>query len=308
MYPVKSLPIVKSSLWGGTKILKYFNLINYNTNIAELWLLVLNDIEENMICDLSANLSFHNYLNKESSYNILGKRIERLGRFPFLIKFLCTEKDMSIQVHPDDIYAYKNGMVSGKEELWYILDCDRGAYIYYGLTTALSKQKLCFYSQNGTITRYLNKIPIKPGDVFVIPPGTIHSMSKGVIAYELQENSNQTFRLYDYDRNRNLNIQEAAEVAILEPVDTIYMQVKDKPDIIVKTDKFVFRKISIIKQKCILISEDSFHSIVCVKGKCIIKVDNMSFHIEAGDSWFMPAQKNIYTIIGCCEMLLAYLA
>ncbi len=137
--------------------------------------------------------------------------------FPLLVKFLFTSAKLSVQVHPGDAYAltHENGL--GKTEMWYILRADAGASIALGLTETLSRDRLAEAARSGEIERYLNWIPVQPGDVVYCPAGTIHSIGPGLALCEVQQNSDLTYRLYDFGRPRPLHVDQGVQVATLEP-------------------------------------------------------------------------------------------
>lgn len=153
----------------------------------------------------------------------LGTSLQSSGRLPILIKLIDAKEDLSVQVHPDDDYAgeHENGAM-GKSEMWYVLDAAAGADIVYGFRSRMSREMLLESLRNGTVEKYLQRIPVHRDDVFFVPAGKVHAIGAGALIAEIQENSNLTYRMYDYDRvdrngrRRPLHIEKAAEVAELE--------------------------------------------------------------------------------------------
>lgn len=139
------------------------------------------------------------------------------GELPLLVKYLFTSEPLSIQVHPDDAQARARGLARGKEECWYILDCDEGATLGIGLTRALSRADMRAAIADGSIEGLIHWRPVSPGDFFFIPAGTVHAIGAGITLVEIQQNADVTYRLYDYRRPRTLHLDEGLEVSRLSP-------------------------------------------------------------------------------------------
>lgn len=143
---------------------------------------------------------------------------------PLLVKKITAREALSVQVHPDDAYAKENEGSSGKTEMWYVLDCEPGAYLYYGLKHQISENEFKKRIQNGSITEVCKKVFVKKGDVFYIPAGVIHAIGKGITILEVQQSSNITYRIYDYQREdfnhqkRELHIKQASEISGFQPL------------------------------------------------------------------------------------------
>lgn len=155
---------------------------------------------------------------------VTGTHSRHYSQFPLLIKFIDAKDDLSIQVHPDDEYAMKNEGQYGKTEMWYIVDCEEGASLYYGFSREVSKAEFEERIKNKTLLEVLNKVEVHKGDVLFIEPGTIHAIGKGNLIAEIQENSNVTYRVYDYGRKdangkeRDLHIEKALQVTKRVPI------------------------------------------------------------------------------------------
>lgn len=155
---------------------------------------------------------------------VTGTHSRHYSQFPLLIKFIDAKDDLSIQVHPDDEYAMKNEGQYGKTEMWYIVDCEEGASLYYGFSREVSKEEFEERIKNKTLLEVLNKVEVHKGDVLFIEPGTIHAIGKGNLIAEIQENSNVTYRVYDYGRKdangkeRDLHIEKALQVTKRVPI------------------------------------------------------------------------------------------
>lgn len=138
---------------------------------------------------------------------------------PLLVKYIFTSERLSIQVHPDDTQAEARGLKRGKEEIWYIVDCEPGATLGIGLTEAMAPNQFRQAAENGTLERWIDWKPIKPGDCYFIPAGTVHAIGAGITLAEIQQNADVTFRLYDYGRPRDLHLDEGIAVSRLAPYD-----------------------------------------------------------------------------------------
>lgn len=234
----KLTPVLKSYIWGGT-ILKEFKDKNLDS-LSESWELSYLKDNESKIEDKNISEVF-----PLSSLNI-----KNFDEFPFLIKLIDASKKLSIQVHPDDKYAKINENSLGKEEMWVILDAKENSYIYYGLNKDLTKKELEDSLKKGTIIDNLNKVYVKKGDIFLIKPGTIHAINEGILLYELQESSNITYRLYDYDRvdkngkKRELHIKKALDVVSLNKQELVNLKNKE-----IDSKYFKFKEIILMKNE-----------------------------------------------------------
>mgnify|MGYP003265365269 FL=1 len=198
--PIAKLePAFKDNLWGGTKIRDvYGKKCDYDV-IGESWELSAHPDGQSRIAEgRYKGMLFNEYLNiigKEA----LGWKCQAQDRFPILIKFIDAKQALSIQIHPDDEYALENENEYGKNEMWYVVDSEPGSYLYCGLSRDASKEEILERINNNTITDILNKIEVKAGDVVMVKAGTIHAIGAGVFICEIQQNSNCTYRMYDYD-------------------------------------------------------------------------------------------------------------
>ena len=218
---VKLDPAFKDNLWGGTKLRTVFGKKCDYDVIGESWELSAHPDGQSRIADgRYKGMLFNDYLSiigKEA----LGWKCQAQDRFPVLIKFIDAKQALSIQIHPDDEYALENEGEYGKNEMWYVIDCEPGAYLYCGLSKDVSKEEIEERIANNTITEVLNRIDVKPGDVVMVKAGTIHAIGAGILICEIQQNSNSTYRMYDYDRRDKFgNPRELHVAKALDVVDT----------------------------------------------------------------------------------------
>lgn len=213
-YPIKVNPIFKEKIWGGRKLNRFFKL-PVNHKIGEVWFFADQELD----CSIVSNGAYKgmklNELLKKYSKEILGENVAKKfnGRYPLLFKYIDSEDKLSIQVHPDDAFARKNHLSSGKSEAWYILSSGKKSFIYLGFKNKLNKRDMLNSVLSGRIIKFLNKIKTKTGDGYYIPGGTIHSIGPSNIIFEIQQNTDITYRIFDWARqnleiSRELNLKD----------------------------------------------------------------------------------------------------
>lgn len=313
---IKCLPVFKDYLWGGEQMKNFYPNMNTPTPLAESWLLSANKDGESVVCggEYDGTL-FGEYLN-DIGKDALGKNATKFDFFPVLIKFIDAKLPLSIQVHPDDAYAMEHEKSYGKTEMWYIVDAAEDAFIYYGLSQDLSKQEFESSIKNNSLTNYLNKIPVKNGDCFFIPSGTIHAIGAGTLIAEVQQNSNITYRVYDYGRKdkdgntRELHIDKAVDVTTLTKLNMISQSLSNtEPDVedniqpLASCDYFNVERIIVDGHIELSVTDDSFQNLICVDGEATIKCENQTLSFSKGESIFIPAQDIKYELIGQAVLL-----
>ena len=200
MYTLKLKPALKDYLWGGTRLKTEYKMETNLEKVAEAW--VLSTHKDGAGIVLNGELEGKTLTEAVAAFgtDCLGENGKKFSYFPILIKLIDAKDDLSVQVHPDDEYALRVEGEYGKTEMWYIVDCEEGATLYYGFKEEISKEQFRAKIADNTITDVLNKVPVKKGDVFFIPSGTIHAIGKGILIAEIQQNSNTTYRVSDYGR------------------------------------------------------------------------------------------------------------
>ena len=215
---LKLKPSLKYNLWGGRRLMDEFHY-EYDGDIcAEAWVLSAHPDGPSVIANGSyAGKTLNEYIAKEG-FEVLGTNCRRFREFPILIKFIDARDDLSIQVHPSNGYALRNEGQYGKTEMWYVLDAEPGAFLYYGFKESISKEEFRERIENNTLVEVLNKVEVHKGDTLFIESGTLHAIGKGILIAEIQQNSNVTYRIYDYgriDKNgkpRDLHVEKALAV------------------------------------------------------------------------------------------------
>ena len=226
---------------------------------------------------------------------------------PILIKFIDADKDLSVQVHPDDEYAkeHEDGQ-RGKTEMWYVLDAAKDAKLIYGLNRDMTKEGMKSAIRSGTLNRYLQTVPVKKDDVFFVEAGTIHALGAGILVAEIQENSNLTYRLYDYDRTdrkgnkRELHIEKSLNVAKLksqseprQPLRVLKYRQGAASELLCRCRYFEVYRMLINterRQKVTYMADSmSYKVLLCVNGCGTISYENESMNFYKGDCIFVPA-------------------
>lgn len=316
-YPMKLQPCYKEYLWGGTKLKTEYGKLDAPQVCAESWELSCHPDGMSYVQNgCHANKSLKQVIDGDTA-GMLGVKYQG-NRFPFLVKLIDAEKDLSVQVHPADETANVAEGEQGKAEMWYIVDAKPQSFLYLGFSVRIEEAELRKRAEDGTICEVLNKVPVKSGDVFYILPGIIHAVGAGVTIAEIQQNSNTTFRVYDYRRKdssgnlRPLHIERAASVMSFEPI--VPGECRGKTVAIFSeftlTEMFsckYFRAYKLDIQSAATLSTggDTFHYFLCVDGEGCITCDGVSYPFRRGDSYFLPAGLGEYTVHGACRALLS---
>ena len=221
-HPFLLHPVAKDYLWGGTRLKDDFSKEVVADTVAETWeCSTLPDGESIAASGEWIGLPLNEILQAHPEY--LGEHAHGGAELPVLVKLIDAESDLSVQVHPSDEFAraHENGQ-NGKTEMWYVVDADPDARIAYGLHHAVSRERFLKAVEDGTVEKYLQMVPARKNDLFFIPPGTVHAIGAGCLIAEIQQSSNLTYRLYDYDRTdrngnkRPLHLEKGLAVATLE--------------------------------------------------------------------------------------------
>ena len=315
-YPIKMLPYTTDAIWGGTKLMTQWGKKTDKNIIAETWELSAHEKGNSVavngewagktLSEIVAQLP-----------NAAGKRSERFPFFPLLVKFIDSAQNLSIQVHPDNAYALQHEGQFGKAEMWYIADCEEGAGIYCGFKQKISKEEFEQRIRDNSLCEVLNFITVQKGDAFFIPAKTIHAICAGITIIEIQQNSNVTYRVFDYGRRgadgkpRDLHIRQALDVTKLDVYEkenfTRGMLLEQTLDYkhynLFKNEYFITDKYECIHKCTMDVLEDSFVSLTFISGSGRIQVDDYSVEFQFGDTFFVPAESGRLTVEGKCEFL-----
>ncbi|MCR5421520.1 MAG: class I mannose-6-phosphate isomerase [Lachnospiraceae bacterium] len=329
--PLLMSPTGKDYLWGGRRLNDEFEKNIDMYPLAETWECSTHPDGPSYVCGgefdgmkLAEVLKIHpEYMG--THFKISDKDREEDGSLkvdlPILIKFIDADKDLSVQVHPDDEYAgtYENGQ-RGKTEMWYVLDAAKDARLIYGLNRNMTRDSMRRAIEKGTLGRYLQTVPVKKDDVFFVEAGTIHALGEGVLVAEIQENSNLTYRLYDYDRvdkagnKRELHIEKSLEVARLDaqsepkqPLRVLKYRQGVASELLCRCKYFEVYRMLINterRQKVTYYADDmSFKVLLCVNGCGTVSYEGESLNFYKGDCIFVPARSVIMSLHGQAQFL-----
>ena len=312
MYILKLNPVFKDYLWGGTKLRDEYGFKSDLTKLAEGWMLSCHKDGENTI----ENGEFAGKTLTEvvkSNPDFLGENGKKFEYFPILIKIIDAKDDLSVQVHPDNEYAMRVENEYGKTECWYILDCEEGAELIYGFNREISSEEFKTRIADNTFLETVNKVKVKKGDLFFIEAGTLHAIGKGILLAEIQQNSNTTYRVYDYGRlgadgkPRDLHVAKAIDVTNCTPPtrstnpEGKLVEYEDySTQLLTKCDLFNVKKVSVKNIFDGIADEKSFVSVLVTDGNG--KIENID--IKKGDSLFIPANYGNFTISGNLEIII----
>ena len=219
--------------------------------------------------------------------------------FPVLTKFIDARENLSVQVHPDDAFAAKTEGQRGKTEMWYILEAAEGAGIYLGPEKAVTKKELSAAIQEDRLMPLLHFQPVKPGEAYLIPAGTLHAIGAGVVLYEIQENSDVTYRVYDYGRGRELHLEKAMAVVSTIPVALDCRLHSDADGVLISCPYFRVRHLIVRGSMILPLTRRSFLGLTVVEGNGSVS----ALPAEKGQSFFCPARDDNLSLAGNMEIL-----
>lgn len=316
MQPFRLNPVFKEYLWGGTKLITQFSKAFDGPVLAESWELCAHSAGSSVVADGPLQGKTLLELSESQGIALFGTALERFQSFPVMIKLIDAKKDLSVQVHPDDAFARRVENDSGKTEMWYILSAEPGAFLYFGFKRRLSREEFLKAAQDGSITESLNKVYVKPGDVLFIKAGTVHAIGAGILLAEIQQNSNTTYRVYDYHRTdaggkpRELHLEKAAEVADLNPCPakplppkTLWVQNGSELQRLAECPYFQACCLLLSGEAVLCADNRSFHSLLCVDGEAELCAGDYRAQLKKGDSYLLPAGTGEYRLEGRARLL-----
>lgn len=295
----KLYPEFKDNIWGGKKLINHYGKECQNDICAESWELSFHP-------DGPSRIASGELLASVITKDDLGKNADGFEMFPMMIKLIDAKDNLSVQVHPSDEYALKNENSYGKTEMWYIVEADEGAGIYLGFSRDVTKDEVEAAIADNSLSDLMNFFEVKSGDCFFIPSGTIHAIGTGCLIYEIQQNSNLTYRVYDYGRrDKNGNTRELHIDKALKVLDLSAYERSEQADELLGISKyFTARKITLTEEKKEFARDASgFRCVTVVKGGG--SLNNTPIH--QGDSYFIPATADGFTLSGNMTVILAEL-
>ncbi|MGF9713160.1 type I phosphomannose isomerase catalytic subunit [Paenibacillus naphthalenovorans] len=317
-YPLQCKPEFKERVWGG-RALERFGLELPEGRIGEGWM--IGDHPNGTTTVVNGELAGMGLDQIREKYGkvLFGSKgfSEKNGRFPLLIKLLDCQDDLSVQVHPNDHYERLPQGELGKTEMWYILDAKPGAKIIYGLKDGVNREQLAAAINENRIMDCLNEVTVQAGDSFYIPSGTVHALGAGILVAEIQQNSDSTYRLYDYDRlgldgkPRELHIEDSLNVIAYEGSGATYM----KTDLsasnewltLARSPFFVTDKGQVEGIWSLQTIPDSFVIHIICDGAGTIRWADGELPVKPGECYLLPANLGSYSLTGSMTVLRSYL-
>ena len=316
LYPLQFEPIFKYRIWGGNRLKDKLNKAITEDNIGESWEISAVKGDETLVKNGALKGYSLIQLIEEFQADFLGKSvIEKFGTdFPLLIKFIDAETPLSIQVHPSDELAKERHQSFGKNEMWYIMEANADAEIIVGFKEQITKEIYSQKVESNEILSVLNTIPVQKGDVFNIPTGRVHAIGAGTLLAEIQQTSDITYRIYDYNRveastgkPRELHTElavDAIDFEVIPDYKTPYEVVKNKLKPLVETPYFVSTIVKVeAEMQLDLSSIDSFVILMAVEGDCVAIYENIEYQIPYGSTLLLPNQMDSIMLQSTSEAL-----
>lgn len=317
MEPLFFDPIYKSIIWGGRNLEKIFNRSLPEGKIAESWEISSHGKDNSVIINGEfKGKNLNELLNKFGS-KLVGKKCSSKN-FPLLIKLIDANDKLSVQVHPDNEYAKIHDNDLGKTEMWYIIDAKPNAKLICGVKNGTTKKQFEEAIKSNTLNEYLNYVDVKKGDVIFIPSGTIHAILDGIVIAEIQQNSDTTYRVYDWGRvgkdgkPRELHIEKALDVINFEykgSVEKISAKKEEGFEYanLISCEFFNVDKIHVIDNYKDKTDGSTFFAYTCVEGSGKLKYKDNYFDIKGGTSFLIPADNLEFEITGNLQLLKSYI-
>lgn len=310
LYPLTFKPILKSVIWGGSQICPFKGITPTEEGVGESWELSHVDDNFSVVAEGElANKSLDELIKEYGKELVGGKVMERFGsRFPLLIKFIDARDNLSIQVHPDDELAKVRHNSFGKTEMWYVIKADKGASLYSGFSQQIDKEKYVKRVENNTIMDVLKKYDVSEGDVFFLPAGRVHAIGAGCFIAEIQQTSNITYRIYDYNRkDKNGNTRELHTELAKDAIDyTLYpdyrTHYKAHTNATVNLADCKYFTTNLIELDTVMVRDfeelDSFVVYICMEGSATLRDSNgYEIRIHQGQTALIPANNKTVAII-----------
>ena len=323
-------PVYKERIWGGQNLKSKLNKSDLpDGNIGESWEISAHKEGESVVAEGNFKGKSLSEIYRELGKEYFGARSENYSEFPLLIKFLDAVDDLSVQVHPDNDYARTHENSMGKEEIWYVIDADPGSKLVYGLKEGITRLQFESDIKNGSVADCLNYVDVKKDDIFFIPAGTVHAIGKGIQIAEIQQSSDITYRVFDYDRvdkngsKRQLHIEKS--------LDVINFEFENKPlveDVVENSEMFTVKSharsehfstdlIDLDSDTPVKyeLNHDSFEILICIEGSfeidsyeenCSDLEEGKSVRLQCGDTVLLTVEQK-YSIKGSGKLISAYI-
>lgn len=314
---MKLQPTGKDYLWGGTRLRDDYGKKIDITPLAETWECSVHPDGPSVVANGEfKGQTLSTVLKQHPEY--LGTKVKN-GELPVLVKFIDAKKDLSVQVHPDDEYAQEHEGDNGKTEMWYVIDADEGASLIYGFKHKMTEEILRKAVESGTLDKHLQKVEVHKGDTYYVRAGTVHGIGKGILIAEIQESSNVTYRVYDYDRvdkngqKRELHFDKAVQVMDMD----VAPDVKQNPrltkhypgcsrELLCRCKYFETERIQVSKGFSFSVREESFQVLMCLDGYGQVETmdaEQKPMRFSKGETLFLPAELGRCQVVGDATVL-----
>lgn len=317
-YPLQFEAIIKERIWGGTKLNTYLNKPIYSEIAGESWEISTVDGDVSIIANGPLEGKLLTDIIRENPEAVLGKKVHQQfgSQFPLLFKYLDAREDLSVQVHPNDELAQKRHHSFGKTEMWYVMQADEEARLIVGFKQPSSAEAFRDSVQNKTLLSLLDSKKVKKGDSFFLETGTVHAIGAGTVIAEIQQTSDITYRIYDFDRKdaegktRELHIDLALDAINYEvtAAERNYDKEANTPNQIVDCRYFTTNFIPLDGEIEVGKNGDSFTVYMCVDGRFELHHDGQTYVYITGDTVLIPAEMRQYAIEGKASLLEIYIS
>lgn len=318
LYPLQFQPILKDRIWGGTKLKTYLNKPITSEITGESWEISTVENDVSVIANGFHEGKSLNELINEFPEAVLGTKVyKQFGKqFPLLFKYLDAREDLSIQVHPHDELAKERHSSFGKTEMWYVMQADDDARLIVGFKEKSSPEAYLKSLEDKTIIDILDTKNVKKGDVFFLETGTVHAIGAGTVIAEIQQTSDITYRIYDFDRvdasgnTRELHVDLALDAINYEVVNAEknYLKVENESNEIVNCKYFTTNFIPLDGNLAVAKNNESFTVYMCVEGFFDLNYKGELFHYNTGDTLLIPAEMTEFEILGKASILEIYIS
>ncbi|WP_264525265.1 type I phosphomannose isomerase catalytic subunit [Flavobacterium sp. N502536] len=318
LYPLQFVPILKDRIWGGEKLKTVLNKAITSKNTGESWELSAVEGDVSMVSNGVLKGKSLMELIAEMPNEILGTKVySQFGKqFPLLFKYLDAREDLSIQVHPNDELAKERHNSFGKTEMWYVMQADADARIIVGFKEDSNKEEYLKHLEDKTLVSILDEVKAKGGDVFFLETGTVHAIGSGLVVAEIQQTSDVTYRLYDFDRTdaqgnkRELHVDLALDAINYNKVETQknYETKVNTSNVVVDCPYFTTNFIPLASKTEISKSGETFTVYMCIDGDFKIEYEGFEGFYRKGDTVLVPAEINTFVLDGNASILEIYIS
>ncbi len=316
-YPLKISYTAKTALWAGKRLKQEFSKVSEFDTVSETWELSVRDDEmAKILCGEAEGLTLREYFRR-CGYDCVTPTFSEGDRFPLLVKLIDANDILSVQVHPDDKYAGEVENDSGKTEMWYIIDALDGSTLVYGLKEGVTKEDFAKAVAEGRIGDVMNHVPVKAGETYFIPAGMLHAIGAGILIAEIQQNSDLTYRVYDFDRvgadgklrplhvDKSIDVTRPFEEKEIEDIRFARGKECDCGELLASSEYFKVRRLMLEGEQELTVSKESFVSLLCLEGSGVIAQGGKEYALEKGDSYFLPAGMGDLVLCGKATLILS---